>query len=51
VILLIVSFHKVFHDDRDVSLVLLGEGSLRKFLEKEIADLNLEAQVFLMGLV
>jgi L-malate glycosyltransferase len=49
--LLIKSFHQVFYNDKNVSLVILGEGSQRKMLEKEIADFNLESQIILMGLV
>lgn len=49
--LLIKSFHQVFNNDKNVSLVILGEGSQRKMLEKEIADFNLESQIILMGLV
>jgi L-malate glycosyltransferase len=49
--LLIKSFHKVFRDNKDVRLVILGEGFQRKSLEKEIIDFKLQDQVFLMGLV
>ena len=48
-ILLIHAFSKVADAFPNENLIIYGEGSLRKELEKEIKDNNLEGRVFLPG--
>jgi N-acetylgalactosamine-N,N'-diacetylbacillosaminyl-diphospho-undecaprenol 4-alpha-N-acetylgalactosaminyltransferase len=49
-LLLLEIFHKVSELDPNTKLIILGQGPLKKDIEKKIKQLNLEDRVFLFGL-
>ncbi|MSU02125.1 glycosyltransferase [Tissierella pigra] len=46
---LIRAFKKINDSNKDIKLVILGEGELREYLQSLIDDLNLSNNVFLLG--
>ena len=48
-ILLIKAFSKILDDNKDLNLVIVGEGEKRIYLERYIKNKNLEDKVFLIG--
>jgi glycosyltransferase involved in cell wall biosynthesis len=48
---LIEAFSRVISNDRDLNLVILGEGDQRAALEKRVVELGLSGRVFLPGFI
>jgi len=46
---LIDCFFKLIKKDKEIKLVILGEGELRQVLEKKINNLNMNDNIFLLG--
>lgn len=46
---LIGCFYELIKKDKEIKLLILGEGELRQSLEKKISDLNLSNNIFLIG--
>ena len=46
---LIDCFFKLIKKDKEIKLVILGEGELRQVLEKKIKNLNMNDNIFLLG--
>ncbi|SUB88420.1 UDP-D-galactose:(glucosyl)lipopolysaccharide-1,6-D-galactosyltransferase [Porphyromonas macacae] len=49
--LLFTAFAKLYSEDKDLRLLILGEGKLRSQLEQQIIDLDMEGVITLKGMV
>jgi len=47
--ILLTAFHRLLQDDRDLHLYIIGEGPSRTNLQRQIKELQLSAQVTLLG--